>query len=202
MMHSSNPIGSKRLFGLFIFQALFMLDMFPNYLTAVRKTIFAETVSMNMVMFGMFPTIVLLKELIPGGDSPAHAAFWLIMCLATIVGFCTAYPINSWMVRRGIKHGMMSQPMGSGEHGHVAAHQHQAAKHDHANMDHANMDHANMDHSHQHGEASSHEHHAHPEHAHQQMASLSPMLTWGLSALTFALFMGVMYVVSCFVPLG
>jgi hypothetical protein len=30
------------------------------------------------------------------------------MSVATMVGMLTAYPINSWMVRRGVKHGMMS----------------------------------------------------------------------------------------------
>lgn len=49
------------LFGLFIFQALFMRSMFPSYAAAVKKTIFAETVSMNMVMTGMFPVIVFIK---------------------------------------------------------------------------------------------------------------------------------------------
>ena len=39
--------------GLLIFQALMMLDMYQgNYLLAVRKTLFAETVSMNCVMTG------------------------------------------------------------------------------------------------------------------------------------------------------
>ena len=32
------------------------------------------------------------------------------MSVATLAGGVTAYPINSWMVRRGIKHGMMSAP--------------------------------------------------------------------------------------------
>ncbi|MCP4953519.1 MAG: DUF4396 domain-containing protein [Proteobacteria bacterium] len=30
------------------------------------------------------------------------------MSLVTMAGMVTAYPINSWMVRRGLKHGMMS----------------------------------------------------------------------------------------------
>ena len=47
--------------GLLIFQALFMKSMLGgNYLMAVRKTFFAETVSMNMVMVGMIPTMVIL----------------------------------------------------------------------------------------------------------------------------------------------
>lgn len=97
--------------GLLIFQAVFMLGMFGgNYLKAVRKTFFAETVSMNMVMVGMIPTMLLLMSRIPGGDNPTHPLFWGIMSAATMVGMITAYPINSWMVKNGIKHGMMSKP--------------------------------------------------------------------------------------------
>jgi hypothetical protein len=52
--------------GLFIFQALMMVDMYQgNYLQAVRKTIFAEAVSMNMVMAGMIPTMVVLAAAWP-----------------------------------------------------------------------------------------------------------------------------------------
>src|SRR5262249_6512688 len=40
--------------GLLVFQALMMIGMYGNnYLLAVRKTFFAETVSMNLVMVGM-----------------------------------------------------------------------------------------------------------------------------------------------------
>ena len=95
--------------GLFIFQALFMKSMMGgNYLVAVRKTFFAETVSMNMVMFGMIPVMVILRTKILGGDDPKTPLFWGIMSLATIAASFTAYPINSWMVGRGLKHGMMT----------------------------------------------------------------------------------------------
>ena len=95
--------------GLFIFQALFMLSMYDgNYWMAVRKTFFAETVSMNMVMLGMIPTMVILMHTLPGANNPNHLLFWGVMSLATIVGMITAYPINSWLVAKGLKHGMMS----------------------------------------------------------------------------------------------
>lgn len=95
--------------GLFVFQALFMISMYGgNYWLAVRKTFFAETVSMNMVMVGMIPTMVVLIQILPGADNPEHVLFWGVMSVATMVGMITAYPINSWMVARGLKHGMMS----------------------------------------------------------------------------------------------
>ena len=100
---------SAFLVGLFVFQALFMVGMYGgNYLMAVRKTFFAETVSMNMVMVGMIPTMLLLMHAIPEAENPFRAEFWGVMSLATIAAMITAYPINSWMVRRGLKHGMMT----------------------------------------------------------------------------------------------
>jgi hypothetical protein len=97
--------------GLLIFQALFMKSMLGgNYFLAVRKTFFAETVSMNMVMVGMIPVMVILMSRLPGSDDPAQPTFWGVMSLATMVGMVTAYPINSWMVAKGIKHGMMTAP--------------------------------------------------------------------------------------------
>lgn len=96
--------------GLLVFQALFMLNMYGNYGTAVRKTFFAEFVSMNMVMVGMFPTMLILMHELPNADDPLHPTFWGVMSVATIVSMFTAYPINSWMVGQGIKHGMMSAP--------------------------------------------------------------------------------------------
>ena len=96
--------------GLLVFQALFMLSMYPSYAAAVRGTFFAETVSMNMVMIGMLPTMVLLMGRLPASRDPTGPLFWGVMSLATLAGMATAYPINSWMVRRGLKHGMMTAP--------------------------------------------------------------------------------------------
>lgn len=94
--------------GLFVFQALFMKSMFGGYWPAVRKTFFAETVSMNMVMVGMFPAMAVLMHLVPGGDDPWRPEFWGIMSAAATLGGVTAYPINAWLVRKGFKHGMMT----------------------------------------------------------------------------------------------
>lgn len=97
--------------GLFVFQALMMRPMYGgNYLLAVRKTLFAETVSMNFVMAGMIPTMVVLAALWKGSDSPLHASFWFRMSLASIVGGLFAYPVNYWLVKNHLKHGCMTLP--------------------------------------------------------------------------------------------
>jgi Domain of unknown function (DUF4396) len=96
--------------GLLIFQALMMKGMYGDYVTAVRKTFFAETVSMNMVMVGMIPAMVILMHHLPGGDDPYRPTFWFVMGMAAIAGGITAYPINSWLVRNHLKHGCMTLP--------------------------------------------------------------------------------------------
>lgn len=99
-------------FGLLIFQALMMRSMFDgDYLKAIRKTFFAETVSMNCVMVGMIPTMVVLMHRLPDADNPYRATFWFVMGMAAIVGGLTAYPINSWLVKRHLKHGCMTLGM-------------------------------------------------------------------------------------------
>jgi Domain of unknown function (DUF4396) len=99
------------LFGWMVFQALFMRSMLGgDYALALRKTFFAEFVSMNMVMVGMIPAMVILMHALPESRNPLHPLFWGVMSAATLAGGFTAYPTNSWMVRRSIKHGMMSAP--------------------------------------------------------------------------------------------
>jgi hypothetical protein len=109
--------------GLLVFQALFMKSMMGgDYFTAIKKTFFAETVSMNFVMVGMIPVMAIMRMKIPGGDDPKGLMFWGISSLSTIAGAIAAYPINSWLVGSGLKHGMMtaisSKPVMTGMSGH------------------------------------------------------------------------------------
>lgn len=101
--------------GLFVFQALMMITMFDgDYWKAVRRTFFAETVSMNMVMTGMIPVMLILGTLWEGSESPLNPEFWFRMSLATIVGGVIAYPINYWLVANHLKHGCMTLPGADG----------------------------------------------------------------------------------------
>jgi FtsP/CotA-like multicopper oxidase with cupredoxin domain len=97
-------------FGLFIFQSLFMKNMMGgSYLKALRNSFVPEWLSMNMMMAGMAPVMVLLMM---GRDmramQPAEPLFWLVMSIGVVVGFATAYPVNVWMVARRLKHGLMT----------------------------------------------------------------------------------------------
>jgi hypothetical protein len=97
--------------GLFVFQALMMVGMYGgDYLLAVRKTLFAETVSMNAVMVGMIPAMVILMSRVPDARLPTRPEFWFVMGMAAIVGGITAYPVNWWLVKNHLKHGCMTLP--------------------------------------------------------------------------------------------
>lgn len=104
-------------FGLFIFQSLFMKRMMGGtYWENVRKSFMPEFISMNAMMAGMAPTMSLLMM---GRDmramDPLELIFWGVMSLGVMVGFATAYPFNVWMVKRKIKHGLMTERGGSGQ---------------------------------------------------------------------------------------
>src|SRR5262249_41374695 len=110
-------------FGLLIFQALFMRRMLGgSYPEAVRKSFLPEWLSMNGVMAGVVPVMVVLMLADMTAMEPTSLRFWGIMALATMVGAVVAYPINVWLVRMGYKHGMGTErPAGSVPSG-IAAH--------------------------------------------------------------------------------
>ena len=99
------------LFGLLIFQSLFMQGiMGGSYRENVRRMFLPELISMNMMMAGMAPVMSLLMM---GRDmramQPTELLFWGVMSLGVIVGFAFAYPVNVWMVSRKMKHGLMTE---------------------------------------------------------------------------------------------
>ena len=106
-------------FGLTIFQALFMKDMLGgSYSRALKASFMPEWLSMNMVMAGMIPAMVFLMM---GSDMramwPGEPLYWGVMSLATMVGAVLAYPVNVWLVAKGLKHGMGTvRALGKGGH--------------------------------------------------------------------------------------
>ena len=98
------------LFGLLIFQSLFMRAvMGGTYAENVRRSFIPELVSMNAMMAGMAPVMIVLMM---GRDMramwPGEPLFWFVMSLGITVGFALAYPVNVWLVTRGLKHGLMT----------------------------------------------------------------------------------------------
>jgi hypothetical protein len=96
-------------FGWTIFQALFMRDMAGGtYLGALKSTFMSELLSMNLLMAGMMPTMMILRMYVPAADNPLTPNFWFVMSMALLVGFIIAYPMNWWLVANHLKHGMMT----------------------------------------------------------------------------------------------
>jgi hypothetical protein len=111
-------------FGLFIFQSLFMKDMLGgSYWGAVRLSFVPEWLSMNMMMAGM---ILVMVPLMMGRDmramEPSQLLYWGTMSFGVIAGFATAYPVNVWLVAKGLKHGMMSTQAEGGDHAERGGH--------------------------------------------------------------------------------
>ena len=108
-------------FGWTIFQALFMRDMVGgSYWRSLTSTFIPELLSMNLLMAGMVPTMMLLKMHL-GGGSPTSPAFWFVMSMALLVGAILAYPMNWWLVSYHLKHGMMTvRPIPVAAHAHGA----------------------------------------------------------------------------------
>lgn len=108
------------LFGWTVFQALFMRDMAGgSYTKALRSTFMPEWLSMNAVMAGMIPVMVILMSRDMSGDSmdPLSVRFWGVMSVAVLVGGTIAYPVNVWLVKQGLKHGMGTvRALGHGGH--------------------------------------------------------------------------------------
>lgn len=74
----------------------------------LRRAIRADTLSLVAFEAGMFAWMALVFFVIfPHPHLQAdHAAYWLMMQVAMALGLLTTYPVNIWLVRRGIKHPM------------------------------------------------------------------------------------------------
>ncbi len=94
-------------FGWSIFQALFMrASVGGSYAQALRMTFLPELLSMNLLMAAMIPAANILKQAVPAGHDPSNPEFWFFMSMALLAGFVAAYPVNWWLVAKGLKHGM------------------------------------------------------------------------------------------------
>ncbi len=86
-------------FGWSIFQALFLRAMAGgSFKLSLRMTFVPEFLSMNTLMAGMVPVMILTTTRFPGGDNPRNATFWFAMSMALLAGGIVAYPMNWWLV--------------------------------------------------------------------------------------------------------
>jgi hypothetical protein len=75
---------------------------------AVAAAIQADTLSIAAFQVGMYAWMALVYfRLFPQPHlTPFQPAYWLMMQIAMICGFATSYPMNWWLIRRGVKEAM------------------------------------------------------------------------------------------------
>lgn len=84
-----------------------MRDMLGgSYLAAVKSTVLPEWLSMNGVMAGMVVVMVILRSHAKGTTDVGDVRFWGVLSLAVLAGLVVAYPVNVWLVKNQLKHGM------------------------------------------------------------------------------------------------
>ncbi len=94
------------IFGIY-FQYMPAREMGMSPSAAFKNAIKADFLSLTCWQIGMYiwMSIVLFGIFTP--DMPHNSAvYWFMMQIAMVVGFCTAYPMNWWLTKIGIKHTM------------------------------------------------------------------------------------------------
>lgn len=71
---------------------------------AIKAAIKADTLSLTFWQIGMYGWMAVATFLIFHRELKADTAlFWLMMQVAMLCGFLTAYPVNWWLLKKGIK---------------------------------------------------------------------------------------------------
>ena len=65
-----------------------------------------DFLSLTAWQVGMYGWMAIAVFLLVGPMSPDQPVFWLMMQISMICGFITAYPMNWWLIRIGIKSAM------------------------------------------------------------------------------------------------
>ena len=66
----------------------------------------ADTLSLVAFEVGMFGWMAVMYSAIRPRFEPNQAEYWFLMQVGMVIGFCTSYPANWWLIRRGIKERM------------------------------------------------------------------------------------------------
>ncbi|WP_250519072.1 DUF4396 domain-containing protein [Caballeronia sp. ATUFL_M1_KS5A] len=65
----------------------------------------ADTLSLLAYEIGMFGCMIAFSEWAASLE-PTSAAYWVRMQVAMVAGFVTTYPVNYWLIKRGVKEKM------------------------------------------------------------------------------------------------
>jgi len=71
----------------------------PGLAAAVK----ADTLSLVAYEIGMLGWMIAVGVWLAPGLEPTRWAYWVSMQAAMLLGFATTYPVNWWLIRRGIK---------------------------------------------------------------------------------------------------
>lgn len=77
------------------------LDLRRGVIAAIK----VDTLSLLAYQLGMFAFMGFQSRVYPD-QQPTSLSFWLLMQIAMVLGFATTYPVNWWLIRRGIKEKM------------------------------------------------------------------------------------------------
>jgi Domain of unknown function (DUF4396) len=74
----------------------------------IKAALKADTLSLIAFEIGLFGWMAVMQLVLFSDPHlrPDHAAYWLLMQVGMTLGFVTAYPVNVWLIRRGIKEAM------------------------------------------------------------------------------------------------
>jgi hypothetical protein len=89
------------LFQYFAVAPMRRLSIVKGLMTAVKT----DTLSLVAYQVGMFSWMMVRATLYPD-LKPTDWTYWFMMQIAMIAGFLTTYPVNWWLIRRGIKEKM------------------------------------------------------------------------------------------------
>lgn len=81
---------------------------FKQGLAAAVKADFLSLTAWQLGMYGFmaFAQFILFRKIIGSRLEPTMPEFWFMMQIAMIAGFLTSYPVNWWLLARGIKEKM------------------------------------------------------------------------------------------------
>ncbi|WP_225813568.1 DUF4396 domain-containing protein [Streptomyces spinosus] len=73
----------------------------------IRAAIKADTLSIVAFQVGLFLSMWVYQDVIFSPGLPkTSAAYWMMMQVSMVIGFFTAWPVNAWLVRAGLKERM------------------------------------------------------------------------------------------------
>jgi hypothetical protein len=94
------------LFGIF-FQYFSIAPMRGlGFADGMRAAIKADTLSLVAYEVGMFAWMGITQKLLFPGLEPDTWLFWFMMQVAMMLGLATTFPMNWWLIRRGVKEAM------------------------------------------------------------------------------------------------